>query len=101
MPSKRYYEMLDNPLKWTEPLADLVNWSINYENNEPFKKFLDLIGFTEENYGESIGNWKKVTEGLDYSSLFYIGQALIIYSDKPQDVFKWISELEEQEVADA
>lgn len=95
MTSKRYWEMLDDPNPRYEPLADLVNWSANYEQNQPYRKFLDLIGYSEENYGETIGNWEKVTQGLDFSSLDYIAKALILYSEAPSSVNKWINQLEE------
>ena len=37
---------------YAENVGELYHWSSNYNNFSPFRKFLDLIGYTEEMYGE-------------------------------------------------
>lgn len=78
-------------------ISDLYSWSANYEGFTPFKKFLDLIGHSEENYGANLANWEKPADSLGYMELGFLAKALDNYSDFPQDSADYISKLLEIE----
>lgn len=78
---------------YCEGVASLYRWSANYTDFLPFRKFLDLIGYTEEEYGEPLADWKRPTEGLGYVELGYFADALTEYANRPHDVTRWITDL--------
>lgn len=76
---------------------DLYRWGLNYDTNQnPFNVFLDLIGYSEEQYGEKLAP-KAV---LDYTAADYVGDALKIYAIRPYDVEFFIQLLIEREIAE-
>ena len=82
----------------TENVRALVNWSMNYDikKGTPYQIFLDLIGYSEENFGEAIV--KDVTKvSIGYKELGFLGEALTEYSDSPKDVMDWIEKLADLE----
>ena len=84
--------MLDNPPKGCESVAALASWSQNYDHTaSPWLVFLDLIGYTAEHFGESLG--KQGLE-LDYLTIENFAGALVEYSNRPLEVEQWILDLE-------
>jgi hypothetical protein len=82
--------------KRLQPILDIWSESENYEwAQDPFSKFLDLIGYSEEYFGETIASPKAV---YGYRELWRIGEALVEYSDRPQDVEDLITKLISEEV---
>lgn len=84
---------------YAENVGELYHWSSNYNNFSPFRKFLDLIGFTEEMYGEEmpLSNWERPSFELGYVELGKLGEALSEYANRPQEVTRFIAELLEVE----
>lgn len=84
---------------YAESVGELYHWSSNYNNFSPFRKFLDLIGFTEEMYGEEVplANWERPSFELGYVELGKLGEALTEYANRPEDVERFIAELLEVE----
>jgi hypothetical protein len=84
---------------YAEAVGDLYNWSGNFDNFAPFRKFLDLIGYAEEMYGEeiSLADWKNPSFSLGYIELGKLGEALTEYANRPQEVTRFIAELLEVE----
>lgn len=84
---------------YAECVGELYHWSSNYNNFSPFRKFLDLIGFTEEMYGEggTLSNWERPSFELGYVELGKLGEALSEYANRPEDVTRFIAELLEVE----
>lgn len=72
-----------------EAVADLYSWSSNFEKFEPFRKFLGLIGYLEGESGEGF---------IGFLELSKVASALQVYSERPQEVKDFISELLEIEV---
>jgi hypothetical protein len=76
-------------------LADIValyQWGTNYDwEHNPWALFLDLIGYSVQNYGETIYNTHN-TPG--YMELDYIGDALKCYADRPLTAWEFIEQLE-------
>lgn len=96
MASKRYWEMLDTAHpKYVEDVVTLANWSLNYDYPTPMTLFLDLIGWSESELGETLCGKKQ--PALDYMSADYLGKALVEYSNKPHEVYEWVSWLLEEE----
>lgn len=79
-----------------EPIASLYHWSLNFDAGQtPFTAFLDIIGWSQEQYGDNLYDWKNVQIG--YMELDYLADALKFYADRPQeatDFFEKILELE-------
>jgi hypothetical protein len=68
----------------------LYNWGTNYDYEQnPFTFFLDLIGFSEENYGTKLVP-KAV---LGYVELDYIADALKEFVVRPDDAETFIQAL--------
>jgi hypothetical protein len=84
---------------YAECVGELYHWSSNYNNFSPFRKFLDLIGYTEEMYGEEmpLSNWERPSFELGYVELGKLGEALSEYANRPEDVTRFIAELLEVE----
>ena len=84
---------------YAENVGELYHWASNYNNFSPFRKFLDLIGYTEEMYGEEVplANWERPSFELGYVELGKLGEALTEYANRPEDVTRFIAELLEVE----
>jgi hypothetical protein len=80
-------------------VGELYHWASNYNNFSPFRKFLDLIGYTEEMYGEEmpLANWERPSFELGYVELGKLGEALTEYANRPNEVTRFIAELLEVE----
>lgn len=72
----------------------LYSWSLNCAAARPFTLFMDLIGYSEEHFGEAltrnypVGGW-----GLGYTELAYLADALAEYADNPHGVHRWLRRL--------
>lgn len=93
---KTVWELLENPPANCEGVAELVNWSMNFDyKSRPYLIFLDLIGYSEEEYGSKLvdpANWN-----LGYYELHYLGEALKEYAQNPQAVDDYIAALNKAE----
>ena len=68
----------------------LFEWSLNYDHEQrPFNLFLDLIGYSEENYGAPMSNG--VT--LGYLEADYLSDALKEWANSPRYVEEWVTTL--------
>ncbi len=83
--------MLDNPPKGCENVAALCSWAANYDyESSPFLKLLDLIGYSEEEFGQPMAN-KNFT--LDYFSADSFAGSLHEWATRPGEVYEFISKL--------
>jgi hypothetical protein len=75
---------------------------MNYDGRKgtPYHLFLDLIGYSDEHFGESLykGNPANV---LGFMELDYLGDALKEYANNPQAVEDWIDLLMEAETMES
>ena len=86
------WEFLERPKRYAQETQALYEWGLNCErNSNPFLVFLDLIGWSEENYGEHLvmGSFGS----LGYMELSYLGDALKEYAEHPHGVTSWVTEL--------
>ena len=93
-------QLEDNAPEWASATIALASWSRgNYDfNRSPYLLFLDLIGYSEEEYGTNfISEPSKV---LGYLEMDYLADALKEYATRPQDIADIIrkhNELEQEE----
>jgi hypothetical protein len=89
-------QLIENPPEMCENLRDLWNWSTNYDEatGTPLLLFMDLIGESEERFGEKV-NPRKFE--LDFESGWALGQALQDWAMRPQVVVGYLSALIEAE----
>lgn len=97
--TKTVWEFLELPNEYAAETQALYEWSrnCNREGN-PFTMFLDLIGWTAENYGEG-QRLAPVESSYGYVELGYLADALTEYADQPHHVTAWIDELMTKEGA--
>jgi hypothetical protein len=88
-----FWELTDNPPTYAEKTAALAHWSTNYSTRTgtPFMVFLDLIGFSFEQFGES--QVSEPHEVLGYLEISYLADALHEYANRPQDVTDFCEKL--------
>ena len=98
---KNFWELLENPPANVSETNALIEWSMNYDikTGTPYHLFLDLIGYSHENYGEALykGNPRNV---LGFMEIDYLGDALKEYATNPQEVEAWIDALTEAEAGE-
>jgi hypothetical protein len=82
------HEVLENAPEWAKPIAELAEWSLNYDykTGTPYWEFLDLIGYSEEKQGYKI-NTKHFQ--LDYASVDSFADALKVWAVRPHDVYEF------------
>ena len=74
-------------------IVELFLWSQNYEYPSPMSYFLDLIGFSSEELGDTLGDWAKVQEKISLLELAYIADALQEYVNDAERAYVAIVEL--------
>lgn len=94
---KDIWEFLEEEPRWGKEVKALYEWSLNCEGFAPFRKFLDLIGYSEENFGTNFADWNSPAFSLGYKELDYLADALKEYADNPIEVEKYIDNLLEAE----
>jgi hypothetical protein len=87
----------DNRPEYCEAIVSLYSWSANYDGLTPFRKLLDLVGYSAEHYGASLADWSNPSEALGYLELSYLAEALEEWAKRPLDCEAFISELLEVE----
>jgi hypothetical protein len=99
---KTFWDLIENPPANVVEVNELIHWSMNYDikTGTPYHLFLDLIGYSFDNYGERLykGEPRAV---LGFMEMDIIGKALIEYSSNPQAVENWIEALMDAETYEA
>ena len=79
-----------------EATQELYSWSLNHDaGTGPLSLFLDLIGYSEDNFGETMFDLKSAS--LGYLELSKLADALKEYSDAPHDVREYVDTLMDAE----
>lgn len=79
-------------------VQDLYSWSLNYDAGKgPFTLFLDLTGWSADNYGETFYNLADMS--LGYMELDKLARALSAYALNPHSVEGYVDALMEAESA--
>lgn len=76
-------------------IEELFDWSLNFDSGKnPYCIFLDLIGKSEEDFGDNCF-FGKFHEVLGYKELCLLGAALKVFEDEGfQQVYHWCDTLE-------
>jgi len=94
-------ETLDNVLSKHEDkypnIVGLFLWSQNYEYPSPMSYFLDLIGYSSEEFADTLGDWAKVQEKISLLELSYIADALQEYLKDAESGYQVIKDLVDAE----
>lgn len=81
-----------------ELVEKLVYWSENFQAPTPFTLYLDLIGYSESEYGGNLiarGNdYENAIRKLSFVELDAIGAALVAFATYPTEVNEWIRNYE-------
>mgnify|MGYP000594813937 CR=1 FL=1 len=90
-----FYDLIEQPFDGCERVAALWEWSTNCDQPTPASFFLDLVGVSEDIFGE-----KMVGEipQMGYVELDLLGKALVEYSDRPDIVRHYCQRLVEAEL---
>ena len=81
-----------------DAVPDLYSWSLNYDAGRgPFTLFLDLTGWSQDNYGETFYNLSDMS--LGYLELDELASALSEYALNPRSVERHVNALMEAESA--
>ena len=86
------WEFLERPNTHARQAQACYEWGLNCNrDSNPFLVFLDLIGWSAENYGEHlvIGSFGS----LGYMELGYLADALNEYALFPNEVTEWLNAL--------
>ena len=79
-----------------DAIKALFDWSSNFEvSKNPYCLFLDLIGYSEQNYGVKCYQGKHLGEHLGYKEMCMLGDALKTFESNGYDaVYDYCTELE-------
>lgn len=96
---KTIWDLLKDPKPSQEHTAGLISWSMNYnqDTGTPYHIFLDLIGYSLEEYGSNLFNYNNIQRVLGFMELDYLGDALKEYANNPQTVLDFIEAINEAE----
>jgi hypothetical protein len=83
----------DNSPTYCEGIESLYSWASNYPDMKPFRKFLDLVSYSAENYGSPLADWAEPSDSLGYVEMSKLGEALIEWANRPLDCEAFVSEL--------
>ena len=67
-----------------DAVESLFSWSTNYAFPSPASLYMDLTGYSEETLGENLCSTKQ--PNLGYLELELLGNALLAYSDFPNEL---------------
>lgn len=86
------WELLESPPDGCDHVADLYDWSTNYDPGRgPITLYLDLIGWSQDEYGEPL--YDLATMSLGYVELSKLAAALTEYAHRPHDVRDYVDRL--------
>jgi len=96
---KTIWDLLEDPKPNVKHTAGLIDWSMNYDKKigTPYYVFLDLIGYSMEQFGLNLFNYENIQKVLGYVELDYLGDALKEYAENPQAVLGFIEAFNEAE----
>ena len=90
------WDYLERDNQYAQETQQLYSWGLNCERtSNPFLVFLDLIGWSMDNYGDFLTMNGGITgfSHLGYMELDYLANALKEYADDPERVRSWVDGL--------
>lgn len=84
-------ELLEKGEERFPHIVGLYQWSTNYDAGKtPFTLFIDLIGWSADEYGAPLFDLSNVHRTLGYLELDYLGDALKEYATIGQDAYDFV-----------
>ncbi len=97
----KFRNLIDNSTERFDKIATLWDLSVNYEYPTPATLFLDLVGYSLEEFGELlISDMKIVINKMGAFELSALGEALDQYATRPLDAIEYVEALLEAERGD-
>lgn len=98
------WDYSDNAPEWAEPLAACWSWSLNCDPaGNPFTALLDLVGFSEDEFGGRLFPWAGRDDydrrthrftrrdwSLGWVEVGKLADALALWADRPYDCAEWV-----------
>lgn len=78
-------------------IVELAHASTNYDHPNPYALFLDLIGYSREEYGANLFDYSKLDERIGCFELDLIADALKVYAIRPISVYDFIGKMLDRE----
>jgi hypothetical protein len=85
-------DLQEDPPAYAKETCDLFRWSVNYDHPTPAALFLDIIGYSDEEYGEPMFSLKDCPERFGYMEIGMLADALKEYADDPTRVMEYVKE---------
>jgi hypothetical protein len=88
-----FFDLIENAPENLAGVAQLASWATNYDpkTGTPFGVFLDLIGYSEEQFGQNlVMNPQRVIGFLEAD---YLADALKNYANNPAEVSEFVEKL--------
>jgi hypothetical protein len=86
-------EVLDECPPYAVAVSRLFSWSENFDYPSPATVFIDLIGYSTEQFGETLTTMSKAADTMGYLEIDMLGDALKEYADRPLDIEEYITHL--------
>ena len=93
MYTETQYDVIESAPAYAEAVARLWSWSENFDYPSPASFFLDLIGYSDDNYGEPLTSMTDVPGKLGYLEIDMLADALKEYADRPVHVGNYVERL--------
>jgi hypothetical protein len=92
MATQRFFDLCDTAPDYAEETAHLFSWCEgNYDFPAPSSLFLDLVGYSEEHFGENLTSRKMPS--LGYLEIDMLARAMTEYAKRPNDVYAFVENL--------
>ena len=87
--------MADTAPPGCQAISDLWRWqqSSQYPAGGPWWLFCDLIGYTLDEYGETVCDWPAVVSSFGWIERDYLGAALVAHADRPTEATAYVAAL--------
>ncbi len=87
------YELLENAPEKVSETAELFRWSENHDFPSPASLFLDMIGYSDMEFGSPMFDLNECPSKLGFMELGMLADALKEYTDNPTFVYEWVESL--------
>tara|TARA_R100001463_G_scaffold1131_2_gene4822 strand:+ start:1881 stop:2171 length:291 start_codon:yes stop_codon:yes gene_type:complete len=78
-----------------EKLTELYDWSLNFEKDNPFSVYCDLVGYSHERYGSTLVT--NLNKCLGYAELTMLSNCLALFENNGYDtIYNIIDEILEE-----
>lgn len=94
--TKTIWDLLEEAPVEVQGVAELISWSMNFDfAQRPYLLFLDLIGYSEEAFGDCLTNLNDIH--LGYMELAKLADALTEYANNPTAVNDFVKAIDDAE----